>query len=101
VLGLHPRFEFRSGKVHRLAPATGREQAINAMLRRLRHDHRPGVDLHFAVLHADDLPGAHDLRGRVEAELEPTSLFVGEFSPVMVAHTGPLIGLAWHVASPG
>jgi DegV family protein with EDD domain len=101
VLGLHPLFEFRAGKVHRLAPAKGREQAVNAMLRRLRHDRRPGIDTHVAVLHADDVEGAKDLQRRVEAEFEAASLFLGEFSPVMVSHTGPLLGLAWHVALPG
>ncbi|MHB8467673.1 MAG: DegV family protein [Acidimicrobiales bacterium] len=100
VLGLHPLFEFRAGKVHRLAPAKGREQAVNAMLRRFRHERRPGIDTHIAVLHADDLDGAEDLLKRVHSEVEPTSAFVGEFSPVMVAHTGPLLGLAWHLAAP-
>ena len=39
---------------------------------------------------------AHDLLDRVQAAARPATSFMGSFSPVMVAHTGPgLVGLAW------
>jgi DegV family protein with EDD domain len=95
LLGLRPLFEFRGGKVHRLAPATSAEQATNSMLRRWRRDRRPDAALHVAVLHALDPNGAVALLDRVQSELAPKDSFVGEFSPVMVVHTGPLLGLAW------
>jgi DegV family protein with EDD domain len=97
VLGIYPLFEFRGGKVHRLAPATSRQSAMNALLRRLRHARRPGAALHVSVLQAGDPDGAEDLAKHIREDGEPTSMFVGEFSPVMIAHTGPLLGLAWHV----
>lgn len=95
MLGLRPLFEFRSGSVRRLAPATGKEQAINSMLRRWRRDRQPDAALHLAVLHALDPEGAAEILSRIESEMAPKTAFVGEFSPVMAVHTGPLLGLAW------
>ena len=96
-LGLHPLFGFRGGKVVALRPAQGRASALDRLVARWRRS-RPDspADLHVAVIHALAADEAADLLGRVEAEVQPATSFVGEFSPVMVAHTGPgLIGLAW------
>jgi len=39
---------------------------------------------------------AEELMRQVRAHVQPATAFVGSFSPVMVAHTGPgLAGLAW------
>jgi fatty acid-binding protein DegV len=59
----------------------------------------PGGRLHVAGLHASADADAEALVKRVRDELTPdapaTELIL-EFSPVMVAHTGPgLVGLAW------
>jgi DegV family protein with EDD domain len=103
VLGLHPLFEFRGGQVRRLRPATGREAAVDAVLRRWRHDRRPDANLHVAVLHALQPEVAAALLERIEREGSPKTSFVGEFSAVMAVHTGPLAGLAWwyQPSSPG
>ena len=95
LLGLRPLFEFRGGQVHRLAPATGKEQAVNALIKRWRRDRQPDAALHVAVLHALDPEGATGLLDRIQSEVAPKTSFVGEFSPVMAIHTGPLLGLAW------
>jgi DegV family protein with EDD domain len=96
-LGLHPLFSFRGGHVLPLRPAQGRTAALDRMLTRWRRS-RPSspARLHVAVLHALADDEARDLLARVTAEVQPQTAFVGEFSPVMVAHVGPgLIGLAW------
>lgn len=96
-LGLHPLFSFRGGRVIPLRPAQGRASALDRLIARWRRS-RPGhpARLHVAVLHALASEEAHRLLERVQAEVEPATSFIGEFSPVMVAHTGPgLIGLAW------
>ncbi|MST34219.1 hypothetical protein GHK86_16005, partial [Acidimicrobiaceae bacterium USS-CC1] len=55
-----------------------------------------GERLHLAVMHALDRPGADALLAELRGRVEPATSFVGSFSPVMVAHTGPgLLGLAW------
>ena len=97
-LGLRPLFSFRSGKVHRMTPATSPEQATSHILRTWRRARRDGYALHVAVLHAQNPAGAADLLEHVRREEEPASAFTGEFSPVMVVHTGPLLGLAWRYA---
>jgi DegV family protein with EDD domain len=95
LLGLHPLFEFRGGQVKRLRPATGRDAAIDGVLRRWRRDRRPDATLHVAVLHALQPEVAAALLERIEREGNPKTSFVGEFSAVMAVHTGPLAGLAW------
>ena len=102
MLGLQPLFEFRRGSARRLRPATSREAALARILthwRRSRTQAVPGGRLHVAGLHAAAETDAEVLVKRVKDELAPdapvTELIL-EFSPVMVAHTGPgLVGLAW------
>ena len=97
-LGLQPLFEFRGGKAHPLRPAKSRERALERMLQRLEHSRSDGGGgrLHVAVLHAMAPDEAAELLADVRDITEPATSFVGEFSSVMVTHTGPrLIGLAW------
>jgi DegV family protein with EDD domain len=102
MLGLQPLFEFRRGSARRLRPATSREAALTRILthwRRSRAQAAPGGRLHVVGLHASAEADAEGLVKRVRDELTPdapaTELIL-EFSPVMVAHTGPgLVGLAW------
>jgi len=102
MLGLQPLFEFRRGAARRLRPATSREAAMARILthwRRSRAPAWPGARLHVAGLHASAEADAEVLVKRVRDELAPdapASELILEFSPVMVAHTGPgLVGLAW------
>jgi fatty acid-binding protein DegV len=49
-----------------------------------------------AAMHAVEPEIAEELLRQLRGYLEPATAFVGSFSPVMVAHTGPgLAGLAW------
>jgi DegV family protein with EDD domain len=96
-LGINPLFEFRGGKVHRLRPALGSDAAMERMLGRFRRSQELGGHLHVTALHALAPDAARHLLDRVEAEIEPTTAFVGEFGSVMVVHVGPgLVGLAWY-----
>jgi DegV family protein with EDD domain len=99
-LGLHPLFEFREGRVRPLRPARGREGACQRMIALwatgLQRQLRLGARLHVAALHAQDPGIADELLREVSARAQPATSFVGSFTPVMVAHTGPsLAGLAW------
>jgi DegV family protein with EDD domain len=99
-LGLHPLFEFRAGGVRPLRPARGRDGACQRMIALwasgLSRERRRGACLHVAALHAQDPAIAQELLREVRSRVEPASSFVGSFTPVMVAHTGPrLAGLAW------
>jgi DegV family protein with EDD domain len=99
-LGLSPVFEFRKGKVKPARPARGerlaRQRIVDIWSREVAEQGRRGAQLHVAALHALEPAVAEELMASVRRRYEPTTAFVGAFSPVMVAHTGPgLVGLAW------
>jgi len=99
-LGLQPVFEFRQGKVRPLRPARGRRLACQRIVALWAADLDQqllrGSMLHVSALHALEPEIAEELMRQVRAYVQPATAFVGSFSPVMVAHTGPgLAGLAW------
>jgi fatty acid-binding protein DegV len=99
-LGLQPVFEFKQGKIRPLRPARGRRLACQRIVALwaadLDEQLRRGSALHVSALHALEPEIAEELLRQVRAYVEPATAFVGSFSPVMVAHTGPgLAGLAW------
>jgi DegV family protein with EDD domain len=99
-LGLNPVFEFRDGKVRPLRPARGRRLACQRIVeiwsREVARERARRAALHVAALHALEPDVAQQLLAEVGRRVEPATAFVGSFSPVMVAHTGPgLVGLAW------
>lgn len=94
-LGVRPLFAFRDGRARPLRPAFSAEAAYERIVARCAADAVPGGRLHLTVLHALD-PDAADRLVELTAPLAPASCLVGEFGPVMVAHTGRgLAGLAW------
>ena len=97
-LGLSPLFEFRSGRIAPLRPARGPKAANQRMLSAITREaeRARGAALHVAALHALEAETAAALLEGVRRVIEPASSFIGEFGPVMIAHTGPgLVGLAW------
>ena len=95
VLGIKPVFEMHRGAVRSVARPRGAGRAERRLIEEMRR--RAGSrPLHAAVIHADASEAAEQLRHRVEAEFSCAELYVGEFSPVMGAHTGPgLLGVAF------
>jgi DegV family protein with EDD domain len=95
-LRVAPLFEFASGTVRSLRPALGIEAAYERMVHLVLSSHIEGARLHVAAYHALVPDAAARLLEELAREITPASTFVGEFSSVMVAHTGPgLVGLAW------
>ncbi|HLI25261.1 MAG TPA: DegV family protein [Acidimicrobiales bacterium] len=95
-LGVNPVFEFRSGHVRPLRPARSRDAAHDRLITLLDHTSRPGAELHLAVMHALDPASADHLLDQLGERYHPAEAWVGSFTSVMVAHTGPgLVGLAW------
>lgn len=97
-LGLHPLFAFRpGGRVVPLRPAQSRSAALDRLVGRWRRSRpKSPARLRVAAVHAEAPAEAEALLARISAEVEPEVRFIGEFSPVMVTHTGPgLIGVAW------
>lgn len=95
-LRVAPLFEFAAGTVRSLRPALGVDAAYERMVHLVLSKRVEGARLHVAAYHALVPDAAARLLGELEREVTPASAFVGEFSSVMVAHTGPgLVGLAW------
>jgi DegV family protein with EDD domain len=71
-------------------------QGIKAMVAEMERrvgDH----PVHVAILHANALDRAHDLRDLVEERFHCIEVFTCPFTPVMGAHTGPgVVGLAFY-----
>lgn len=100
-LGLSPLFEFRSGHVRPHRPARGPDAAAERIVSLWSHSIVPAARLHVAAMHASDPAAADRLLRSVRERVTPASEWIGSFSPVMVAHTGPgLVGLAWWWARP-
>jgi DegV family protein with EDD domain len=97
-LGLHPLFAFRpGGRIVPLRPAQSRSAALERLLTRWRRSRpKQPARLRVAAVHAEAPAEAEALLARIAAEAAPELSFVGQFSPVMVTHTGPgLVGVAW------
>jgi fatty acid-binding protein DegV len=95
-LGVCPLFEFAAGRVKRLRPALSADAALERIVATCRRSRVEGAGLHVVALHAHAEHDAKRLLDAVEDESSPSTAFLGEFSSVMVAHTGPgLVGLAW------
>jgi DegV family protein with EDD domain len=97
-LGVNPLFRFAEGTVRSLRPAFSRAAALERILAAWRRSRDPaaGAELHISAVHAGAGEEANGLLAAARAECRPATAFVGDFSPAMVAHTGPgLVGLAW------
>jgi fatty acid kinase fatty acid binding subunit len=97
-LGVNPLFRFADGQVRSLRPAFSRAAALERVLATWRRSGDPSAraELHVSAVHAGAAEEAAGLLAAVRAECEPATAFVGDFSSVMVAHTGAgLVGLAW------
>ena len=91
-----PMFDFTAGRVNKHRPALGVDAAYDRMVQMLYHERVEGASLHVAAYHSLAPEAAARLLGLVKGTVTPKTEFVGEFGPVMVAHTGPgIVGLAW------
>ncbi|MCU4184695.1 DegV family protein [Acidiferrimicrobium sp. IK] len=101
-LGLNPIFEFRGGHVRPHRPARGQDAAADRLISMWAHSITKGARLHVVAMHASVPEAADRLLAAVRRRAEPSSEWIGSFSPVMVSHTGPgLVGLAWWWDRPG
>jgi DegV family protein with EDD domain len=97
AIQLKPIVHVVDGQVAPLARPRTRRKATQAMLDIMAAE-VADQPVHAAVLHADSLEDAQDLRNRVERQFNCLELHVSELTPVMGTHTGPgLLGLAYYV----
>ena len=95
LLRLKPVFEMHRGEIESVARPRSAARARRALIDRvaMRAD---GAPVHAAVVHADALATAENLRRALRDELDCAELYVSELAPVVGAHTGPgLVGIAF------
>jgi DegV family protein with EDD domain len=87
------------GKVVKVGLVRSPQKAFQKMVDYVAERVEKDRALTVAVMHADILEWADQLKIMVEHQLHPENMIVTSFTPVMAVHTGPgLIGLAyyWH-----
>ena len=97
AIQLKPVVHVVDGEIAALARPRTRRKATQKMLDIMAAEvaDRP---VHAAVLHADSIDDAQDVRRRVDDLFDCLELHVTEMTPVMGTHTGPgLLGLAYYV----
>jgi DegV family protein with EDD domain len=96
MLKIKPIVYVADGEVAAFAKPRTMSRAIQLMLQEMarRAGDRP---LHVAILHADALDGAEEMREQVEAQFNCAELYITEFTPVMGAHAGSgVLGIAFY-----
>ena len=97
LLQIKPIFTVNQSDAHTVALPRTTKSAIKHMLKLTEQKVVRGQPLHVAVMHADALDEAVQLRNRISSQFDCTELFITEFTPVMGVHTGPgLIGIAFY-----
>ena len=97
LLRLKPVFEMHRGEIQSVARPRSAAHAQRALIDRVAM-RAAGAPVHAAVIHADALPTAENLRSALRDELDCAELYVSELAPVVGAHTGPgLVGIAFWI----
>lgn len=96
VLQVKPVLYLADGHVDVFARPRSKAKALQVMLKHMTEqaDSRP---LHVAILHADALDEAEQLRQTIARQFTCDELYVTELTPVMGAHTGPgVLGVVFY-----
>jgi len=95
-LQVKPIVAFAKGSYRPIGLARSMSSAATRLLQALKQ-RRAGPRLHVAVHHTNAPDEAGRLAGLIRSELDPTELFITEFTQVMGVHTGPgLLGCAFY-----
>ena len=95
LLQVKPIFEMYRGEVRTLAKVRTAKRAKERLVDLLHEDVGEGR-LHAAVLQGNVPEDARELEERIASEFDCAELYIGTFSPVIGAHTGPgLLGVSY------
>ena len=85
------------GEVIPITKVFGHQKMMTEMIHYVRERALKSSRLTVAIMHADTPEWAEKLRQMTIDQLHPDEIFITDFTPVMVAHTGPgIIGMAYH-----
>ena len=97
LLQIKPIFTVTDGEAHPVTNVRTNPGAMKHVLKLMEQKITKGQPLHVAVMHADALDKAEELRDEISSRFDCTELFITEFTPVMGVHTGPgVIGVAFY-----
>jgi len=97
LLKIKPIFSVSGGEAHTVALPRSIDSALKQILKVMKRKIVKGQPVHAAVMHADALDRAIELKNRISSQFDCAELFITEFTPVMGVHTGPgVIGVAFY-----
>jgi DegV family protein with EDD domain len=97
LLSIKPIFSLNHSDANTVALPRSTKSAMKRILKLMEPKVVGGQPLHVAVMHADALDKALELKSRISSQFECSEIFITEFTPVMGVHTGPgLFGVAFY-----
>ncbi len=97
LLRIKPILTISDGEATALTNARTTFGAMKRLLQLMEQRIVKELPLHVAVMHADALNQAIELKNQISSQFNCAELFITEFTPVMGAHTGPgVIGVAFY-----
>ena len=97
MLFIKPILTGSNGRINFAAAARTKQSGVEKMIQIMRKHVADSEPVHVAVMHADALEEAQELRERVAAEFNCVEIFITDFSPVMGYATGPgTLALAYY-----
>jgi len=88
MLSIKPVLTGSNGNIRLSAAARNKQNGVRKMLQMMRTDAGNLEPVHVAVMHADALSEARELKEKVAAEFNCVEIFITDFSPVMGYATG-------------
>jgi len=97
MLSIKPILTGSNGRIKFAVAARTKESGVEKMLQIMRRHVGGPEPVHVAVMHADTIKEAKELKKRIAAEFNCVELFITDFSPVMGYATGPgTLALAYY-----
>jgi len=97
LLQIKPIFTVENGDAYPVTNVRTTNGAIKRILKITEQKIVEGQPLHVAIMHAEALDRAEELKGEISKRFTCAELFITEFTPVMGVHTGPgVIGVAFY-----
>jgi DegV family protein with EDD domain len=97
MLSIKPILTGSNGNIRLAAAARNKQSGIRKMLRMMGSDVSKLEPIHVAVMHADALEEAQELKEKIDADFNCVEIFITDFSPVMGYATGPgTLALAYY-----
>jgi DegV family protein with EDD domain len=97
MLSIKPILTGSNGRINFAAAARTKQSGIEKMIQIIRKHVVDSEPVHVAVMHADALEEAQELKERIAAEFNCVEIFITDFSPVMGYATGPgTLALAYY-----